>query len=576
MDLNPPADQGRRRFGRGFTALYPVATVLFAAAWFSPAVAQQPAVPPVGELRPPAEGAEKIVIKDLQAYLIPPERLRERGFKVPDIPRERNAFWVYLEAINKSTDAPQELQEALSEALRTGQWPEGENGEKLLAWLDQNQEAMELVRKAAAMPDYCMPMMSSDGRDVPIIAVLLPPLAPERQLAKMLALEAMYQQLQGQTDAGIEDYLTIQRMANHIADGNTLIEGLVGIATGSLAQAGLIRVAESGEASAETLKAATAEMERLQAAFPTWEQMVAAEQRFAQAAVDEITDSPNGFQVMMSGFMWSPPPFETSGWAELAKRLRQLYFPDRLIKKGFTEHYKMLAQAGKQREDGSIITINEEELFKQIPAWNVPGRVLLPSLSRANELSITNRANLERARLSLATAAYRADHGEAPPTLAALVPQYVASIPPDPMTGYEFEYQPSKDAKSGHTGLERVTRDNEEEYKKKRKAPAILNPRTSRWRRYVQSFCERYELTNAQRAAAEAVLRDMEGRAAQYEQTHVAKLRELIQTGGSDELTKSMGPLDQMFKELQQRLESLPDSKQQAAAQNRAAEAPPQ
>lgn len=553
----------------------PIATVLPVVTWLSLVAAQQPAVPPVGELRPPVEGAEKIVIKDLQAYLIAPEKLRARGFRVRDIPREHNAFWTYLQAINSSTDAPQESQEALNNALRSGEWPEGDQGSQLHAWLDQNQAAMNLVRQAAAMPDYYMPMMSSDGRDVPIAAVLLPPLAQQRQLAKMLALEAMHQQLQGQTDAGIEDCLTIQRMANHVADGNTLIEGLVGIATGSLAQAGLIRAAESGEASAEVLKAAASEMERLQAAFPTWEQMVAAEQRFAQAAVDEITDSPNGFQVMMSGFMWSPPPFEPSGWTELAKRLRRLYFPDRLVKRHFEDHYRMLAQAGKLREDGSIITIDEEQLFKRIPAWNVPGRVLLPALSRANELSIMNRANFERAKLSLAAAAYRADQGEAPPALAALVPQYVASIPPDPMTGYEFEYQTSKEAKNGYTGLERITRDNEADFQKKRKSPAILNPRSSRWRRYVQSFCDRYEFTNAQRASAEAVLRDMEGRAAQYEQTHVAKLQELIQSGGSDELAKNLGPLDQMFKELQRRLESLPDSKQRAAAKKRDAEATP-
>jgi hypothetical protein len=213
-----------------------------------------------------------------------------------------------------------------------------------------------------------------------------------------------------------------------------------------------------------------------------------------------------------------------------------------------------------------VITIEEDTLFNSVPAWNFPARMILPSLSMTYEVMLMTRSNFERAKLSLAVAAYRADQGELPPSLAALAPTYVASIPADPMTGYDFDYKLATDDAKGYKGLDRVTGENRAELQKKRQVPAILSPRASRWRRYVQSVCDRYQFSEPQRTAAEAILRDMESRAGQYEQTQGAKLQELVSAGQSDELSRKVEPLDRLFNELKQRLEALPDAKQRAAA----------
>ena len=171
----------------------------------------------------------------------------------------------------------------------------------------------------------------------------------------------------------------------------------------------------------------------------------------------------------------------------------------------------------------------------------------------------------------MAVEAYRQKKGEPPPNLSALVPEYVSEIPADPMTGYEFEYRTEPDSGKGSAdgvkGLELITRKNEAEYIKKRRAPAILTPRASKWRRFTADFCEQYQFTDAQRAAADAILRDMESRAIRFERVHGAKLQELVEAAKQEDLGRATGPLVEMFAELRGRLATLPTAAQKAEAE---------
>jgi hypothetical protein len=114
--------------------------VLMLAAW--PAAAQEPgrkgraAAPPAAK----GETGDTITIKGEQFRPFSADRLRAYGYDVPDLPRERNAAFVYLDAINASVDVPKDLQEAF-DAATGGNWPEGEPGQRLSTWLEQNHPA---------------------------------------------------------------------------------------------------------------------------------------------------------------------------------------------------------------------------------------------------------------------------------------------------------------------------------------------------------------------------------------------------------------------------------------------------
>lgn len=489
------------------------------------------------------------------------EELRARGLDVPDVPFDENAAWVYIEAINALTKAPEDLREAHDLAM-DGKWPDGEQGERLAEWLEGNRAAMDAARRASAMDRFCMPLLRGDQDR--LLSALLPQLSLQRDLAKAMRIQATYLASHGKAEEALETCLTMQRMAHHIGNGLTLIEGLVGVSISSLADQGMRQTLESAELSPEGLRATVAEMERLAMTAPTFEQMVRAEQRWAGSFIDDSFElKPNADDGMQMPGVFTVGNDSTGGWNRLFVRLKKLYLPDRAMKRHLDRHYEALIEATKH-EDGSVgMTLDEDQLFAQIPAWDVAAKLLLPSLARAHEIVLRNDSNFVRTRLALAAEAYRLDHGRLPPTLSALVPDYIASVPLDPITGYDFEYA-ARAAGGGEqsSGLALITRDSEEELRKKRRTPKILNPRESKWRRFVREYADRYQFTEAQRTSAESILRDIEAKAVAHERQHGAKISDLVEADGASATADRESPLGKLFVELEKRLDTLPTAKQ--------------
>jgi hypothetical protein len=98
------------------------------------------------------------------------------------------------------------------------------------------------------------------------------------------------------------------------------------------------------------------------------------------------------------------------------------------------------------------------------------------------------------------------------------------------------------------------------------------------WDGYVDKFMARYRLNEGQRDAVLSVLSEMKKRAIAHRDhklREIASLERRINTfGGSDDeladlktqLTKLYGPIDEMFKELQRRIDQVPTAAQRAAA----------
>lgn len=515
--------------------------------------------------------SEQLKVRDRVYTVYPNEELRQRGMEVPEVPFEQNAAWKYVEAINAMVDPPQDLRDAFVSA-RQGNWPDGEAGERLASWLIDMQPALDLFRQASDMPDYHMPLCR--GNSDSLIAAILPSISEMRQLSKSLAVEATFLMKQGKATDALDNYMAVQRVANHVARGQTLIEGLVGIATRNLASEGLMRVSESGLVDSETLKEAIDEMDRLAVAMPTFEELVRAEQRFCLSTVDDVMDFTGAIDVVTGGSVSGLEGSPRNGWTRLRGALMRLYLPDRAMKRNFNRHYDAVVEATRPTKAGVPGGIIEEQkLVEQVPAWDIVTKMMLPSLARVHELTRRGESNFIRSRLKMATEAYHLDHGKHPDRLSSLVPEYISKVPADPMTGYDFEYRPSGQGKLPQ-GLAIITRENAKELRKKRRTPEILNPRASMWRQYTRDFVNQYQLTDRQRVAAESVLRDLEARAADFERTHGVKIRELMEKGDTDAAARRMEPIDKLFVELKKRLDALPTAKQRAAvkAKNKAGE----
>lgn len=104
-----------------------------------------------------------------------------------------------------------------------------------------------------------------------------------------------------------------------------------------------------------------------------------------------------------------------------------------------------------------------------------------------------------------------------------------------------------------------------------------------RWEKFVNDFVQAYKLNDGQRSAALSCLSELKQRAIAHRtnrRADIEKLEVQIQAfAGSEEdlailkkhLTELYGPIDDMFKELQDRVEKLPTAEQRAAAEARAA-----
>ncbi len=81
------------------------------------------------------EDGTNVTLRGQSFEVFSADRLRSRGLEVPEIPPERNAAWVYVDAINKFVLPPQDVDQEVFDAAVAGTWPEGEAGNKLSDWL---------------------------------------------------------------------------------------------------------------------------------------------------------------------------------------------------------------------------------------------------------------------------------------------------------------------------------------------------------------------------------------------------------------------------------------------------------
>lgn len=104
------------------------------------------------------------------------------------------------------------------------------------------------------------------------------------------------------------------------------------------------------------------------------------------------------------------------------------------------------------------------------------------------------------------------------------------------------------------------------------------------WEQYVQEFIRNYELDDGQRTAARSILSELKQRAADYAQRNRREVMQLEARLDDPEKTDEeaavlkkqivelYGPVDEMFTELQNRLEQLPTSAQRARSKERSEE----
>jgi hypothetical protein len=371
---------------------------------------------------------------------------------VADVPREQNAAYLYLEAINTYDELPKDLEAAFTYAQGKA-WPEGEAGQQLAGWLGSanNRQAMALAMQASRMPACQFPYFGTPNTS--IINVLLPSLSEHRRVCKMLAARARQLASEKKFEEAYEHYAAIFHMGQHVQDGITLIEALVGIACRSLAEKGITDLALQPGVPEPVLQRILNVHLAPQRESPLMERSMRMEKQFSLAIIDEFVRSQNFLRPQfwaaisgtgeINGDFALPGP---TGWSALEADLSRLLFPDRAVKKHMSDYYdEMIRRASlpphlvEDKEDWG------EQYVKSLPQWDILTRFLLPAVNRAIQLGERVETQHRMTRLAVALRAYAARHGgQSPDQLEPLVG--ALGSPDDlidPFSGAQFVYLPN-------------------------------------------------------------------------------------------------------------------------------------
>ena len=397
-----------------------------------------------------ADDPETVRMRDREFTIWPAEDLTERGFEVPQIPRDKNAAWVYIEAVNAYVDLPAEIADAFDYAIKNA-WPQGQT--KLEKYLKdpKNRLALDKVRQGARMDRCQMPYFGDPNQSV--ISLLLPSLSGIRFLSKLHAVEGRWLESQGRPVEALDKYLLTMRMGEHIGQGITLIEALVGIAIWNTADRAMTDAILRRPLSLDQLERLQRQLNERTARLPSTTRGLRGETTFGPALVDELCSRPLRIPTnVMSLFNieegdWIGPVDGNAnpqdGWGKLELRVGQLFFPDRSIKKHMFDYYDLvleLAHRGPRR--GAELEFDENEYIQnKIPKWDLFSRMFLPSLSRATALGVRIKATLALTRTMVAIRIHTLQNkGEPPESLYEIEGKLPEGATIDPFSDEPLRY----------------------------------------------------------------------------------------------------------------------------------------
>ncbi|MBN4052589.1 hypothetical protein JYT82_00590 [bacterium AH-315-K20] len=113
---------------------------------------------------------------------------------------------------------------------------------------------------------------------------------------------------------------------------------------------------------------------------------------------------------------------------------------------------ELIAAPPQQREaldDAISLDLEQQEPVIPTGTANLLLKILLPSVERFAQVTEQYALELAVTRIMLAIEVYRAQHG-VPPTLDALVPEYLDEVPIDPFTRAQLLYRPAPDTALGY------------------------------------------------------------------------------------------------------------------------------
>jgi hypothetical protein len=318
-------------------------------------------------------------------------------------------------------------------------WKKCFTNDDLLAALKVYEPMMREISEALVQRPKCrFPVRYEEH-----IAALMPHLGYFRYAMRAYRLRALAELSAGQTDAAFEDVRLGLRFANVIKDEPILISYLVRVSMLELASQPVWEGLAAHRWNDRQLAA-------LQAEFANTDQLAT----FARAMRGERLFGYNACRWLINKPKERLKALEMSGIEKsgLQRGLEQLvvyaiptgwWYQNMLnVDRFHTEDYSPIMDLNVRRFDPTAYRRVEEKLKARatIP-YNVLSKLLLPALGNCAKSAAASQTTVDEVVVACALERYRLAKGALPEKLDALVPEFLAKVPTDVITGEPLRYR---------------------------------------------------------------------------------------------------------------------------------------
>jgi hypothetical protein len=369
-------------------------------------------------------------------------------FVRPSADDSLNAYPLYNKAIRTLVDTNDVIG-----FLKTNFYDANDEQKNLVSqWLAKNDASLALVAKGATLP-YCWQNYQSNDAEQSMMTVLMPDLAPSRQIAYALCWRAWLNAQSNDFNSAFQDIETCYRLGRHYRGEKILVEQLVGMAIKGLALRTSRQILDSCKIESSAL-----------AGFQQHLQTLIDGDNFRPdfsleklCAYDEVqrcfTDSRFGpshlYPKRFIGFLESSsenPKHEPMVDLILALKFSPniLFSPTKTETIATINAFYEFFNENFSKTPARLKTegIDLDFQINRIANNNIFFKFLSPSLARVNIIGFRNKIDAESTPLIIALVRYRQDTGAFPESLDKLVEQgYIKQVPVDPFSDKPITYR---------------------------------------------------------------------------------------------------------------------------------------
>lgn len=257
--------------------------------------------------------------------------------------------------------------------------------------LRDNQEARQLLRPALAQ-EFCFPLRVE-------LEAEFPELIRYRMLARLLVIEGDVSAAEGDWDAAANSYLDAVRLGRKVTTGTNLIGALSGYASAKEGLAGLEEI--TPHLTAQQAHSALRALSLISEMGTDYAGGLRQEEYITTASVLEEFEGPEN---LIFRYRFRSRYHQHIG--QLQDLLSRPYSPHAAVPEVHMSHVPLFAPADL------MVKVASPLVYLRFPAQT--------------------KARYDRVQIVLALQAWHAGHGEYPPDLEALTPNYLPEVPRDP------------------------------------------------------------------------------------------------------------------------------------------------